>query len=84
MLTWLFIVRKAYLHAAPRACPFVSGDFEGDVHDDVSELEAEACLGLVGWLDFYYKVGDQCNTADCRWNCWVAACMVLRSSGQHS
>jgi hypothetical protein len=32
------------------------GDFEGDVHDDVSELGPEACDGLVGWLDFYYKV----------------------------
>jgi hypothetical protein len=32
------------------------GDFEGDAHDDVSELGAEACNGLVGWLDFYHKV----------------------------
>jgi hypothetical protein len=28
----------------------------GDVTDDVSALDAESCLGLVGWLDFYHKV----------------------------
>lgn len=26
------------------------------MHDDVSELGPEACHGLVGWLDFYFKV----------------------------
>ncbi|WIA40808.1 hypothetical protein OEZ86_004486 [Tetradesmus obliquus] len=34
---------------------FITGDFVGDVTDDVSELDPEACLGLVGWLDFYHK-----------------------------
>jgi hypothetical protein len=29
----------------------------GDITDDVSSLDAESCLGLVGWLDFYHKVG---------------------------
>lgn len=35
-----------------------AGDFQNDVTDDVSELDAEACHGLVGWLDFYQKAGD--------------------------
>jgi hypothetical protein len=33
-----------------------AGDFDGDITDDVSSLDAESCLGLVGWLDFYHKV----------------------------
>lgn len=33
-----------------------SGEFAGDVTDDVSSLDPEACLGLVGWLDFYHEV----------------------------
>eukprot|EP00878_Enallax_costatus_P016952 GHUV01017795.1.p1 GENE.GHUV01017795.1~~GHUV01017795.1.p1 ORF type:complete len:306 (+),score=81.49 GHUV01017795.1:228-1145(+) len=34
---------------------FITGDFVGDVTDDVSSLEPEACLGLVGWLEFYHE-----------------------------
>lgn len=33
-----------------------AGDFVGDVTDDVSGLDPEACLGLTGWRDFYHKV----------------------------
>uniref|UniRef100_A0A383V6X5 Cytochrome b5 heme-binding domain-containing protein n=1 Tax=Tetradesmus obliquus TaxID=3088 RepID=A0A383V6X5_TETOB len=34
---------------------FITGDFVGDITDDVSDLDPEACLGLLGWLDFYHK-----------------------------
>ncbi|KAF6262822.1 hypothetical protein COO60DRAFT_1699115 [Scenedesmus sp. NREL 46B-D3] len=34
---------------------FITGDFVGDITDDVSSLDAESCLGLLGWLEFYHK-----------------------------
>jgi hypothetical protein len=33
-----------------------AGDFVNDLNDDVADFEPEACQGLVGWRDFYFKV----------------------------
>ncbi|MEW5320470.1 MAG: hypothetical protein WDW38_011540 [Sanguina aurantia] len=34
---------------------FVTGDFEGDLSDDVAHLSAEQYAGLLHWRDFYRK-----------------------------
>jgi hypothetical protein len=55
-------------------CHAISGDFEGDVTDDVSSLDEQGCNGLVGWLKFYHEVslyhsllGRYCGAAAHTW-----------------
>jgi hypothetical protein len=44
--------------------PGVTGDFEGDLTDEVSDFGAEQCAGLVRWRGFYFEVrgGNQVVT----------------------
>ena len=38
-----------------------TGDFVNDLNDDVADFEPEACQGLAGWRDFYFKVMGECE-----------------------
>ncbi len=42
---------------APFSPSLPPGDFQADLHDDVADFTPEQCKGLVGWRDFYRKVG---------------------------
>lgn len=41
-----------------------TGDFEGDLSDNVADLSAEQYAGLLHWRDFYHKVGQSKQEGD--------------------
>jgi hypothetical protein len=53
-----------------------AGDFVGDITDDVSSLDAESCLGLVGWLDFYHTVRRMLLCVACLQRCDSLWCLL--------